>query len=214
MHGKGLRGSGPSPRHSARAKSLVMMAFIGVCLTASAPTALAECPLTDPTCNVDQTKQTATDTANSVKDKADAAVKQATDVVDGILKPVVSPTPTPTPTGGGGSGGHQGGGGTVPSGRPATTSVSGGVGSQNRDTSTGASTQAPASSRTVGERTTHGPSLFGRIGGAAAEAAKQVAFPLALALVVVAFLMVQNRLDRRDPKLASAPIAPDVRRFA
>jgi len=32
--------------------------------------------------------------------------------------------------------------------------------------------------------------------------------------VVVAFLMVQNRLDRRDPKLAQAPIAPDVLRFA
>jgi uncharacterized membrane protein YtjA (UPF0391 family) len=212
MHCKVLGGNGPSPRQSARAKSLVIMAFIGLCLTVSAPMALADCPLTDPTCNVDQTMQTATDTTNSVKDKADAAVKQATDVVDGILKPVVSPTPTPTPTGGGG-GGHRGGGGTVPSGRPATTSVSGGVGSQNRDTSTGTSTQAPASSRPVRERTTDGPSLFGRIGGAAAEAAKQVAFPLALALVVVAFLMVQNRLDRRDPKLASAPIAPDVRRF-
>ena len=211
MHGKGLRGNGLSPLQSARAKSLVIMAFIGVCLTVSAPVALAECPLTDPTCNVDQTKQTATDTANSVKDKADAAVKQATDVVDGILKPIVSPTPTPTPTGGGG---HRGGGGTVPSGRPATTSTSAGVGGLNRDTTTGASTQAPASSRPVTERTTDGPSLFGRIGGAAAEAGKQVAFPLALALVVVAFLMVQNRLDRRDPKLASAPIAPDVRKFA
>ena len=212
MHGKGLRGNRLSPRQSAR-KSLVIMAFIGVCLTVSAPVALAECPLTDPTCNVDQTKQTATDTANSVKDKADAAVKQATDVVDGILKPIVSPTPTPTPTGGGGSGGHRGGR-TVPSGGPATTSISGGVGSKNRDTITGASTQAPTSSRPVTERTTHGPSLVGRIGGAAVEAAKQVAFPLALALVVVAFLMVQNRLDRRDPKLASAPIAPDVRKFA
>jgi len=73
---------------------------------------------------------------------------------------------------------------------------------------------ATPSSRPVAQRTTHGPSLFGRIGSAAAEAAKQVAFPLALALVVVAFLMVQNRLDRRDPKLASAPIAPDVRKFA
>ena len=211
MHRKVLGGNGPSPRQSARGKALAILAFIGLLLALSVPMAFADCPLTDPTCNVDQTKQTATDTAKSVKDKADAAVKQATDVADGILKPVVSPTPTPT--GGGGSGGHQGGGGTVPSSRPATTSVSGGVGSQNRDTSTGASTQAPASSRPVRERTTDGPSLFGRIGGAAAEAAKQVAFPLALALVVVAFLMVQNRLDRRDPKLASAPIAPDVRRF-
>ena len=35
MHGKGLRGNRLSPRQSAR-KSLVIMAFIGVCLTVSA----------------------------------------------------------------------------------------------------------------------------------------------------------------------------------
>jgi uncharacterized membrane protein YtjA (UPF0391 family) len=212
MHRKVLGGNGPSPRQSARGKALAIPAFIGLLLALSVPMAFADCPLTDPSCNVDQTKQTATDTANSVKDKADAAVKQATDVVDGILKPVVSPTPTPTPTGGGGN--HGGGDGTVPSGRPATTPTSAGVGALNPDTATGASTPARPSSRPVSERTTHGPRFFGRIGGAAAEAAKQVAFPLALALVVVAFLMVQNRLDRRDPKLASAPIAPDVLRFA
>jgi len=79
MHGKVLRGNRPSPRQSARAKSLVILAFTGLVLALSAPVAFADCPLTDPTCIVDQTKQTATDTANSVKDKADAAVKQATD---------------------------------------------------------------------------------------------------------------------------------------
>lgn len=30
--------------------------------------------------------------------------------------------------------------------------------------------------------------------------------PLALLVVVVLFLLVQNRIDRRDPKLASAPL--------
>ncbi|MCW2623146.1 MAG: hypothetical protein JWL64_2748, partial [Frankiales bacterium] len=32
------------------------------------------------------------------------------------------------------------------------------------------------------------------------------ALPLALLFVVVVFLLVQNRLDRRDPKLAAAPV--------
>jgi hypothetical protein len=39
-------------------------------------------------------------------------------------------------------------------------------------------------------------------------------FPSILALIVVAFVAVQNRLDRRDPKLALAPIGPDVLTFA
>ena len=40
-----------------------------------------------------------------------------------------------------------------------------------------------------------------------------VAFPLALALIVGAFLLAQNHLDRRDPRLALAPVGPDVLDF-
>jgi hypothetical protein len=40
-----------------------------------------------------------------------------------------------------------------------------------------------------------------------------VAFPLALALIAGAFLLAQNRLDRRDPRLALAPVGPDVLDF-
>jgi hypothetical protein len=40
-----------------------------------------------------------------------------------------------------------------------------------------------------------------------------VAFPLALALIVGAFLLAQNRLDRRDPRLALAPVGPDILDF-
>jgi hypothetical protein len=39
------------------------------------------------------------------------------------------------------------------------------------------------------------------------------AFPLALVLIVGAFLLVQDRLDRRDPRLALAPVGPDVLDF-
>jgi hypothetical protein len=33
--------------------------------------------------------------------------------------------------------------------------------------------------------------------------------PLALLFVVVLFLLVQNRIDRRDPKLAAAPVTAE-----
>jgi hypothetical protein len=46
-------------------------------------------------------------------------------------------------------------------------------------------------------------------GGAALHALTQMAFPLLLALFVVAFLVVQSRIDRNDPKLAGAPVDDD-----
>jgi hypothetical protein len=45
---------------------------------------------------------------------------------------------------------------------------------------------------------------------ALAEAARTLAFPLALAVMIVLFLVAQHRIDRRTPKLAFAPVEPDV----
>jgi hypothetical protein len=41
---------------------------------------------------------------------------------------------------------------------------------------------------------------------AAVETAHEFAFPMGLALMVIVFLVVQNRIDRDDPKLAVAPV--------
>jgi hypothetical protein len=49
--------------------------------------------------------------------------------------------------------------------------------------------------------------------GPAGEVASRIAFPLGLALLVFLFVSFQNRLDRRDPKLALAATSPDVLRF-
>ncbi len=49
-----------------------------------------------------------------------------------------------------------------------------------------------------------------QIGRVAAEAAEQMAFPVILLLMVGAFLVGQNRVDRRDPKLALAPVDLDA----
>lgn len=45
-----------------------------------------------------------------------------------------------------------------------------------------------------------------RLAMTAAAAVKRLSFPLSLALLVAAFLLVQARLDRRDPKFTLAPL--------
>jgi hypothetical protein len=45
-----------------------------------------------------------------------------------------------------------------------------------------------------------------RIAGAVAE---RSTLPMSLLLVVMLFLLVQDRVDRNDPKLALAPVYPD-----
>ena len=53
------------------------------------------------------------------------------------------------------------------------------------------------------------PSALERLGRLAVEASKKAAFPLVLLLVVGLFLVLQDRIDRKDPKLALAPVYPD-----
>jgi predicted phage tail protein len=47
------------------------------------------------------------------------------------------------------------------------------------------------------------------VGTVAAGLLEQPAFPLSLVSTVFGFLVLQNRVDRRDPKLAMAPVYPD-----
>jgi hypothetical protein len=52
--------------------------------------------------------------------------------------------------------------------------------------------------------------LAERLGRAAAAAAKGIGFPLGLAMIVAGFLLVQHRIDEKDPKLVLAPVRPEV----
>jgi hypothetical protein len=49
-----------------------------------------------------------------------------------------------------------------------------------------------------------------RLLDSAGTAAKRLAFPLTLIVIVVLFLLVQGELDRRDPKLAKAAINSEL----
>jgi hypothetical protein len=47
------------------------------------------------------------------------------------------------------------------------------------------------------------PSVIGQV---AVKSLEKPQFPLVLLVVVAAFLLIQNRIDRKDPKLANAPV--------
>ena len=54
-----------------------------------------------------------------------------------------------------------------------------------------------------------GKSFLDSVKDIAVGAGKRVAFPTILALLGFLFILLQNRLDRRDPKLAMAPLNKD-----
>ena len=55
--------------------------------------------------------------------------------------------------------------------------------------------------------------LLGPFAGSLPEVVGRLAFPLVLVGLVLGFAAVQNRLDRKDPKLALATTTPDVLNF-
>lgn len=81
---------------------------------------------------------------------------------------------------------------------------------------TGGAPVGPASSADVVELTVPSGvrppgSMLGFSGGA--EAAKRLAFPLLLVVLAFVFVVMENRLDRRDPKLTVAARVPEVVTF-
>ena len=53
------------------------------------------------------------------------------------------------------------------------------------------------------------PDVPKAIGKTLAQVAQKPTIPLVLLAIVVGFLLIQNRIDRRDPKLASAPVGAE-----
>jgi hypothetical protein len=181
--------------------------------------------VTDTTSAVDQAAAAAEKTAAGVADQANKAVKPVTDAVTGILGQTQDP---PDPTGilpdvlgstvaqpsGPGAAEPGGNGPATGSGEVKSRTIRGGAGpsSFGRGPVIGP-VAAPISLTPAVSRTIPRGGLFDRIGSLAIQAAEALAFPLALAAIVLLFVAVQNRIDRKDPKLALAPITPDLLRF-
>jgi hypothetical protein len=188
----------------------------------------------DPTGVVDHAVSTATSQVEQARDAVSDAVKNPADpvvpVVDefvdtardaaGAATPAVSPLRTKAPstgardrTGDDSGRGHQSSSGRAPlpqfGFRRAIEPIPLALGLGG--SATDASAVVPIGLARRGLL----PALLGSsAAGIAAEVAKRMAFPVALLLVVMGFLFVQHRIDRREPKLASAPVAQDIARFA
>jgi hypothetical protein len=176
---------------------------------------------------VDQTTTTVEDTAASVN----KTVEPVTDAVKGVLGQVPDP-PDPgvidDPTGilpdvlgstvtqsSGPAATEEGGNGnTTGSGRVKSRTVRGGAAVSPSSFGRGpviGPIAAQVSSTPAVSQSIPSQGLFDRIRSLGIEAV--LAFPLALTLIVLLFVAVQNRIDRKDPKLALAPVAPDLLRF-
>jgi hypothetical protein len=221
-------------------RRLTLVAPATLILAAAGPlSAYASCPDLDIVCTVDEAvgagEQLATDRIASLDTPAHGAADPLVDpVVDPVIdtvKPVVDDVLglVENPPGGGqvdppdlvgGGGSHVSGppAGEEPPGTqspadPGGRSVFGGrspdgaglTGSAGPTISAASGTAPPASAdRTSGNR----------FGEALGGVARSLAIVLALFGLAVAFVAVQDRLDRSDPRLALAPVESDVVEFA
>jgi hypothetical protein len=185
----------------------------------SAPMAHADtCAPLDLECLAQQGGDTLGGAVDKGKDAVDGGtgtvggiVQQAKDTVDGVVNP-----------GGGGSGGGTGGGSGGGSGgasggdKGGKRHHAGPVGSSPARGFTSTLNTTPATTNDATKATVgaHRRSTVLRsIGGTVVRTAKQLSFPLILAVIVALFVAIQNRVDRNDPKLALAPLTPDRMRF-
>jgi len=168
------------------------------------------------TSTVDQTTEVVEQTTAAVEETVAAITDQANQVVqstsDEVLGSTVTQSSEPDTTASGGNGTATG------PGRVKSRTAGGGGGavsplSFGRGPVIGP-VAAPVSSTPAVPLTIPPRGLFDWFGSLPIEVkAAVLAFPLALALIVLMFVAVQNRIDRKDPKLALAPVAPDLLRF-
>jgi hypothetical protein len=175
----------------------------------------ADCPITDPSClqnQLDDVQQTVDDTVGGAQDDVATVVDTVVSTAGGL------PDPVGQPPGGEGPGAHHGGGvGHHPAGSAA-----------GHVQPSGSATGPTVLTREGGTLTQIGTAINGEADAGPAdptdrrpgttglpEAAAGIALSLLLVLGgVFLFMTIQARLDRRDPKLALAPVNADVVTFA
>lgn len=196
-----------------RCLAAASLAVLPLVLAASAHA--RECPPLDVTCVVNDGEQTAhdtvDDTAGTVTDTVGPAVDDTLDEVDRILGGGNEPPPPGGGGGDGGDGGDEGGGSGDgdAAGGPAPPRSRLPLGLRASIT-TGASI-VPVEPPIGIDR---GTSLRERFETTVAGAARSLVVVAVLLGIAVAFVLTQNRIDRTDPRLALAPVEPDVVRFA
>ena len=212
-------------RRSTRRLSLVMLATLAIAAP-GVSSALAACPDLDVVCRADEVvgaggghpADTIGPVDTPVDDEVDPLIGTVDQLVDDVLGRVnelpgggqVNP-----PDLGGGGGTHFGG--PPPGDHPRGTQNP--AASGHRDAlargpmlsgSTGSSVEGhPSSTRGTPPDRTSGDRSHTALGGVA----RSLAIVLVLFGISVAFVALQDRLDRSDPRLALAPVESDVLEF-
>jgi hypothetical protein len=206
-------------------RALLLLAIAGSLVISAVP-ARAACALTDLACTsgsvtevTDPVTDPVTETIGGVVDDVNDNVRPVVDEVPQLPDPPVNVTDPPT----------AGDPNVAPDARTGHAAASGDSGHGRTDpVSRGVIEPTVPVQALVAERFVAGLDLGAvpdlRIGPSPPAERTGVSFqdvltagfvfPFALVLIVGAFLLVQNRLDRRDPRLALAPVGPDVLDFA
>ena len=208
----------------------VVVLAVGASFLVMAPAARADCLVTDPSCAI-ETVEEGVDPSTEVTDPVPEQVTEVTDpvvgtagglvenVVEETVGPIIDEVEAPVP------------GPSV----EITEDPSPGVPPVDPD-----DPRVDVGRGSIVDRTIPAPALVGspfvpnmpnlelsptdearigptppaeRSGLSLADVVKGLTFPLALALIVGAFLLAQHRIDRRDPRLALAPLGPDILPF-
>jgi len=212
-------------------RALLLLAIGASFVVAAAPA--RGCPLTDPGCVIETVDDVVEPVTDPVVDQVDQVVDPVTEVTDpvvgtigGVINgvedtvgPIVDVTDPPA----------QGHSDVGPDPRTGPGAPPGDSGDRRSDVGSGSFVERPIpppalvggafipsleSVRPISDVRIGASPPTERSGVSFENVVKGlVAFPLALALIVGAFLLAQNRLDRRDPRLALAPVGPDVLDF-
>lgn len=195
------------------------------------PAASASCAPLDALCAADEGSGVFGDALNPIG-PVDDPVEDLTDPVLDPIDPVLDDTvdevtrlledPPVEPPVGGGGGGHHGGGGPGPGDGQGPGAGGGTLAPRGRDGigrglgsftlgSPSAGALDPVGRIAPPQKT---PSVGDRFGRALGGAARSLAFVLGLLSVVAGFVLIQDRLDRKDPRLALAPVGSDTVSFA
>jgi hypothetical protein len=224
---QGRAGAGRSqPRHRTRVGGRATVAAVFLLLILASPAAADPCALSDPTCvteTVDETVDTVKEVLGAAKEKVDETTGDTTGAVGDTASGVVGAVEKTVDGLLGNDGGPNPGGGPKPGGGDGADRPRGrdNAGRGRRAESLGTRRLEPRepSIDVVFRRDSTGldwPTLNPPDAGAlrrAVGAAAKMAFPILLASMVLAFLLIQNHLDRKDPRLASAPLGPDLLTF-
>jgi hypothetical protein len=194
---------------------------------AGAPAAHASCPVQDVVCQADEAADTGEGLVENTVDRVETPLDEAIDpMIDPLVDDVFNHihdllgggTIDPPDPIDGGSGGSHGGPpvNEVPPdiADPTGHGSRGTLGGRNPD---GAGVAGPTGPGTSASGTAH-PGQVDRssenaFGEALAGVARSLVIVLALFGLAVAFVAIQDRFDRTDPRLALAPVDSDVVEF-